>query len=195
MLQFSNPHMYQTTSLTNPLWTGMVKSEVEPMYPTRHSTLIHNQNPFPESSSGTQKITSKQQQFSLFHNNGSSSGSGSHLKLNHQTSPPKLLSFETNSSNYEKLFCEGYPPPVRVQSDCALSLLSSSPSQTSCTTLNHVMHPSTNSFSVTPNQLDHHSVGYGGLESIMDPNANNFHHNHHTSRDNEPPQTLPFYWE
>lgn len=165
MLQFSSPHVYQTTTLSNPIWTDMVKSEEEPTYSIRHPIPTHKQNPFPESSSGTKKATPKQQQFSLFHDN--SSGSGSHLKLNHQTSPPpkvcqqQLLSFEANSNSYDKLFCDGYSPPGRihpvvqsVQSDCALSLLSSSPSQTSCTALSHVMHQP-NSFSVTPtNPLD-----------------------------------------
>ncbi|KAJ0744291.1 putative squamosa promoter-binding-like protein [Helianthus annuus] len=145
MLQFSSPHMYQAPTLTNSLWMGMVKCEEEPTYSTR----ALKQNPYPESSLGTKKLPGKQQ-FSLFPNNCS----GSHLKINHQTSPPKvchqqLLSFEANnnnSSNYDKLFCDGYPPLARVvqpavPSDCALSLLSSSPSQTSCTTLSHVMHP------------------------------------------------------
>lgn len=208
MLQFSSPHVYQTTSLTNHLWTTMVKSEEE-TYTTRHPNVTHKQNPFPESSSSGKKLAEKQQ-FSLFH--------GSQLKLNHQTSPPKVcqqsqpqpqpqpqtvVSFESNNSNsYEKLFCDGYPAPARVvqQSDCALSLLSSSPSQTSCTTLSHVMHP-TNSFSATPNQLDP-GAGYGGLESIMDPNGNDDCNgmiqmgvHHHESPDNGAPQTLPFYWE
>ncbi|PWA41898.1 SBP-like protein [Artemisia annua] len=213
MLQFSSPHVYQTTTLTNPIWTNMVKSEEEPMYSIRHPIPTHKQNPFPESSSGTKKATPKQQQFSLFHDNGSSSGSGSHLKLNHhQTAPPpkvcqqQLLTIEANSNSYDKLFCDGYSPPGRVhpvvqsvQSDCALSLLSSSPSQTSCTALSHVMHQP-NSFSVTPtNPLDT-GAGYGGLESIMDHDGNNMiqmglHQHHHASRDNGAPQTLPFYWE
>ncbi|KAK1435728.1 hypothetical protein QVD17_01495 [Tagetes erecta] len=193
MLQFASPHVYQTTNLTNPLWTGMVKCEEEPAYLAR----THKQNPYPESSSGTKKVTGKQQ-FSLFDNNRS----GSHLKPNHQTSPPKicqqqLLNFATNNNNnssYDKLFCDGYPPPARVvqpvvQSDCALSLLSSSPSQTSCTTLSHMIHPP-NSFTTTPNPLGPSlGMGYGGLESIMD------HNQHHASRDNGAPQTLPFYWE
>ncbi|CAH1428540.1 unnamed protein product [Lactuca virosa] len=220
MLQFSSPHVYQTTSLTNHLWTTMVKSE-EQTYSTRHSTMAHKHNPFPESSSGSKKLPGKQQ-FSLFH--------GSHLKLNHQTSPPKVsqqsqthpqpqtvVTFEGNSSSsYEKLFCDGYPPPAAAarvvqpvvqSSDCALSLLSSSPSQTSCTTLSHVMHPS-NSYGAPPNPMDA-GAGYGGLESIMDPNGNGndcdgmiqmgIHHHHqqqqHASPDNGAPQTLPFYWE
>ncbi|PWA89658.1 SBP-like protein [Artemisia annua] len=210
MLQFSSPHVYQTTTLTNPIWANMVKSEEEPMYSIRHPIPVHKQNPFPESSSGTKKATPKQQQFSLFHDNGSSSGS--HLKLNQQTAPPakvcqqQLLTIEANSNSYDKLFCDGYSPPGRVhpavqsvQSDCALSLLSSSPSQTSCTALSHVMHQP-NSFSVTPtNPLDT-GAGYGGLESIMDHNGNNMiqmglHQHHHASRDNGAPQTLPFYWE
>ncbi|KAI3673617.1 hypothetical protein L6452_39741 [Arctium lappa] len=207
MLQFSSPHVYQTTTLTNPLWAGMVKSEEEATYSTHHSNLAHKQNPFSESSSGAKKLTEKQQ-FNLFQN------SGSHLKLNHQTSsPPKVcqqpvLNFEANSSSYDKLFCDGYPPPAQlqpvVQSDCALSLLSSSPSQTSCTTLSHVVHPP-NSFPATPNPLDP-GTGYGGLESIMDPNGNDcnemiqmglhhHHHHQHASPDNGAPQTLPFYWE
>ncbi|KAK9072362.1 hypothetical protein SSX86_008796 [Deinandra increscens subsp. villosa] len=211
MLQFASPQVYQTTTLTNPVWAGMVKCEEEPTYSTR----AHKQNPYAESSSSGAKKVTEEQQFNLFRNNIS----GSHLKLNHQTSPPKpcqqqLLDFEANnnnnnnSSNYNKLFCDGYPPPARmvqpvVQSDCALSLLSSSPSQTSCTTLSHVMHPP-NSFSAAPNPLDP-GAGYGGLESIMDHNSNemiqmglhNHTHNHHRagSRDNGGPQTLPFYWE
>ncbi|KAL4566693.1 hypothetical protein LXL04_030814 [Taraxacum kok-saghyz] len=221
MLQFSSPHVYQTTSLTNQLWTTMVKSE-EQTYPTRHSTMAHKQNPFLESSSSSGKKLAEKPQFSLFH--------GSHLKLNHQTSPPKarqqsqpqsqsqlhpqtVVTFDGNSSSsYEKLFCDGYSPPGRVvppvavaQSDCALSLLSSSPSQTSCTTLSHVMHP--NSFGAPTNPMDP-GTGYGGLESIMDPNGNDCnemihmgahhdhdHHHHHVSPDNGAPQTLPFYWE
>ncbi|KAI7727415.1 hypothetical protein M8C21_020420 [Ambrosia artemisiifolia] len=182
MLQFSSPHVYQTTTFTSPLWTGMVKSEEEPAYSTR----THKQHLFPESSSGVKKVTGEQrkQQFSLFHN-----GSGSHLKLNHQQ---QVINFEANnnsSSHYDKLFCDGYPPPARVvQSDCALSLLSSSPSQTSCTSLSHVMHPP-NSFTAAPNPLVP-STGYGGgLDLIMD------HHNHNVSPDDGAPQTLPFYWE
>lgn len=193
MLQFSSPHVYQTTTLTSPLWTRMVKAEEEPAYPTR----VHKQSLYPESSSGIRKVTrveQQQQQFSLFHD-----GSGPHLKLNHPTSQPKvrqqqLFNFESNnSSSYDKLFCEGYPPPARVvqpvvQSDFALSLLSSSSSQTSCTTLSHVMHPP-NSFTATPSPLDP-GAGYGGLDSIID------HHNHHhESPDDGAPQTLPFYWE
>ncbi|XP_071703561.1 squamosa promoter-binding-like protein 13A [Rutidosis leptorrhynchoides] len=194
MLQFSSPHAYQTTTLTNPLWTGLVKSEDEPTYSTHNLTRTHKPNLFQESSSGTKKVP-ENQQFSLLHNNGSSS----HLKHNQQT-------FEANSSSsYDKLFCDGtYLPSAHrvqpmVQSDCALSLLSSSPSQTSCTTLNHVMHPSY-SFSTAPNQLDP-GTSYGGLESIMDHNGNTiiqtgFHHQQsHASPDNEPIQTLPFYWE
>ncbi|KAF5806977.1 putative transcription factor SBP family [Helianthus annuus] len=196
MLQFSSPHVYQTATLTGPLWTGMVKSEEEPAYSTR----VHKQNPFPESSSGIKKPTreQRQQRFSLFHD-----GSGSHLKLNHKTSQPKvsqqqLPNFEVNNSNnnnYDKLFCNGYPPPARlVQSDCALSLLSSSPSQTSCTTLSHVMHPP-NSFTATPNPLDP-GAGYGGgLDSIMGHHNHYHNHHHHVSPDDGAPQTLPFYWE
>ncbi|XP_076939482.1 squamosa promoter-binding-like protein 13A [Bidens hawaiensis] len=197
MFQFASPHVYQTTTLTNPLWTGMVNCESEPTYSTR----AHRQNAYPESSSsGSKKVTGKQQ-FSLFDNNCS----GSHLRLNHESSPPKachqqLISFEGNNNNnnnsYDKLFCDGYSPPARVvqpvvPSDCALSLLSSSPSQTSCTTLSHVMHQP-NSFTATPNPLDH-GAGYGGLESIMDRNHSRNHH--HASRDSGAPQTLPFYWE
>nr|XP_043606369.1 squamosa promoter-binding-like protein 13A [Erigeron canadensis] len=210
MLQFSSPHVYQTTTLTNPMWTSVVKPEEEPTYSTRQLNLAHKQNPnpFPEPSSSTKRVTGKQQ-FSLFQNNN---GPGTHLKLNHRASPPKvcqqpqqLLSFEANSS-YDKIYCDGYPPPAArvqpvAQSDCALSLLSSSPSQTSCTTLNHVMHPSS-SYTATPNPLDP-GTGYGGLESIMDPNRNEMiqmglhqqRHHHHASSDNGVPQTLPFYWE
>ncbi|XP_071694096.1 squamosa promoter-binding-like protein 13A [Rutidosis leptorrhynchoides] len=193
MLQFSSPHVYQTSTLTNPIWTGIVKSEDEPTYSTHHLTLAHKQNPFHESSFVTKKLTEKQQ-FSLFHNDGSSS----HPKLNQQT--------EANSS-YDKLFCDGtYLPSAEarvqpmVQSDCALSLLSSSPSQTSCTTLNHVVNPSSSLLATPNNKLDP-GAGYGGLESIMDHNGNaiiqtGFHHQQgHVSPDNEAPQTLPFYWE
>ncbi|XP_076909804.1 squamosa promoter-binding-like protein 13A [Bidens hawaiensis] len=191
MLQFSSPHAYQTTTLTSPLWSGLIKSEEEPAYLTR----AQKQNPFPESSSGIKKLKGeqRQQQFSLFHD-----GSGSHLKLDHQpkVGQQQLISFEANNTNsssgYEKLLGDGYlplgrvvPPPV-VQSDCALSLLSSSPSQTSCTTLSHVMHPPSSFAAAPPNPL-HLGAGYGGLDSIMD--------HHHVSPHDGVPQTLPFYWE
>ncbi|KAL8215883.1 hypothetical protein R6Q57_022720 [Mikania cordata] len=187
MIQFSSPHVYQTTTLTSPLWTGMVTSDEEPVYLNRS----HKQSPFPESSLGSKKVNrEQQQQFSLFHNIP-----GSHVKLNHKTSQLKvcqqqLLSFRSNnSSTYDSLFCDEYQPPARVvqpvvQSDCALSLLSSSPSQTSCSTPNDVMHPP-QSFTATPNPLDL-GAGYGGLDSIMD---------HHVSPDDEAPPTLAFYWE
>ncbi|KAK9080558.1 hypothetical protein SSX86_000316 [Deinandra increscens subsp. villosa] len=174
MLQFSSPHVYQTTTLANPnpMWAGPVNSKEEPVYSTR----IQKQNPYPKSSSGTKKVTPEQQQqqqqqqkLGLFHN-----GSGSCLKLNHQTSQPKV----------------GYLPPGRVvppvvQSDRALSLLSSSPSQTSCTTPRHVVHPP-NSFAVMPDPLDL-GGGYGGIDSVMD---------RHVTPDGEAlPRRLAFYWE
>ncbi|KAK2975565.1 hypothetical protein RJ640_014052 [Escallonia rubra] len=200
LLTFSSPQVYATASVANPTWAGIVKAEEDAKNYNQHSHSrpLDKESPYPESSSSTNKGGNR---LGFLHS--------TNLKLGNQTAQEASVcrplfkttaSFESGGSS-NKMFCDGFSARV-AHSDFALSLLSSSPSQTSGISLSHAMQPN----SIPTAHPLHTSLNYDRMEpmeSIGVPSAGNsdvhcqgmFHMPPHASRDNGTPQTLPFYWE
>lgn len=202
LLQFSNPQVYPTTGVANPVWARIVKAQEDvklynhQSHPA-HPHLPEKHNAFSESYFGDKRG----KQLSFVHS--------TNLELSNQSGPessvcqPLLINIASSGSGgaSNKMFCDGFSTRV-FHSDCALSLLSSSPTQTSDIGLSHEVQP--NSIPVA-HPLDS-GLNYSSLEpmeSILVPNVSNadvhsmgmFPMAPHAARGNETPQTLPFYWE
>ncbi|XP_059644408.1 squamosa promoter-binding-like protein 13A [Cornus florida] len=197
LFPFSAPQVYPTTAMANPVLAGVVKAEQDDnklynQFPQLH--LLDKQNLFPGSSSCSYK---GEKQFSFLH-------STSHA-LNSQTVPEAsvcqpllqtIASSESGRDSRHEMFCDRLSTQV-LNSDCALSLLSSPTTQTSGISLSHMVPP-------TQIPAPHPSVPslhYNNLEPMNSAHVSTasdtgmFHVWPDSSSDNETPHALPFYWE
>uniref|UniRef100_A0A5B6ZU58 Putative Squamosa promoter-binding protein isoform 1 n=1 Tax=Davidia involucrata TaxID=16924 RepID=A0A5B6ZU58_DAVIN len=197
----SSTQVYPTATVENPIWSGVVKAEQDAKLYKQHPHLhlLDKQNSFPGSSSSSYKGGGKQ--FDFLH--------GTNLALSNQTVQEAsvcqplvkpVASSESGGGGLE-MFCDGLSTQV-LNSDCALSLLSSAPVQTSGISLSHMVPPDSIPMAhpLVP------SLHYNSLEpmdSVLVSNASEtdvhcqgmFHMGPGASSGNETPQTLPFYWE
>ncbi|KAK3013853.1 hypothetical protein RJ639_010201, partial [Escallonia herrerae] len=160
LLAFSSPQVYATASVANPTWAGIVKAEEDAKIYNQHSHSHppDKESPYPESSSSTNKAGNR---FGFLHS--------TNLKLSNQTAQEASVcqplfkttaSFESGGSS-SKMFCDGFSARF-VHSDFALSLLSSSPSQTSGVSLSHAMQPN----SIPTAHPLHTSLNYDRVETM-----------------------------
>ncbi|XP_057479875.1 squamosa promoter-binding-like protein 13A isoform X2 [Actinidia eriantha] len=196
LFPFSNPEVYPTAALANPTWAGVVATEQE--------TKLYNQNLFSGSSSSSHRAEGKQ--FNFLH--------GTTLALSNQMVPeastcqPFHKSVGGHNSresvgghNSREMFCNGLSTQV-LNSNCALSLLSSSPLQTSEIGLSHMVPPSSIPLA-HPLGPSLHNSALESMDSLLVPNASDtnvhcqgmFHMGRDSSSENEASQTLPFCWE
>ncbi|KAA8540669.1 hypothetical protein F0562_024412 [Nyssa sinensis] len=200
LFPFSSPHVYPTPAVANSVWTGVVKAEQDAKLYKQHPHLhlLDKQNSFAGSSSSNYKGG---KQFDFLH--------GANLALSSQTVPeasvcrPLLKSITPSESggSSSEMFCGGLSSPV-LNSDCALSLLSSAPTQTSGISLSHMVPPDSTPLAhpLGPNL---HYSNLVPMNSLFVSNASDtdvhcqgmFHMGPAVSSDNETPETLPFYWE
>ncbi|KAF5730962.1 Squamosa promoter-binding protein isoform 1 [Tripterygium wilfordii] len=196
----SNVTVYPSSALVNPGWTGVVNGEGE----ARHNNNLQQQQHY---------FGDKQ---NLFLEPSSSDGGykgGKEFAFLQGTSPGtssvcrpllKTIAFPQTVGGSHMMFCDRLTTQVVQDSDCALSLLSSPPTQTSRTNLNNNM--------LQPNSIlpVHHHTGRSfsdhGLNSMnsvlvssgTDANIHSTAYQMGSSNEasgNKAPQTLPFYWE
>ncbi|RZC59765.1 hypothetical protein C5167_007071 [Papaver somniferum] len=137
ILPFANPQVFPSTTVTSPSWHAVVKTEEEIITDSNHlqSHYANRQNMFPGSFSRTNK---EGKQFPFLQANEH----GNRMVPEVSSCQPLINNVaacsENISSNSRKLFSDGL---TRIlDSDCALSLLSSPPSQQrSGSSLSHVV--------------------------------------------------------
>ncbi|KAK6920502.1 SBP domain [Dillenia turbinata] len=203
VLPFSTTQIYSNTAMVNSTWSGVIKME-EDVSAYNQPTALHlldKQNSFLGSFSSSHK-GGKQLSFfqgintSSLHNQGDSQVSMSQPFL-------KSISSTERGEGSRKMFCDGLANQV-LDSDCALSLLSSPPTQTPGIGLNHLVHTSSahlNQQTLGPGL--HFSSTLETMDSVLAPNASESDVHCHgmfsmrpdISSGNEAPQTLPFYWD
>ncbi|PSR89450.1 Squamosa promoter-binding-like protein [Actinidia chinensis var. chinensis] len=184
---FSNPEVYPTAALANPTWAGVVT--------TKQEAKLYNQNLFSGSSSSSHGAEGEQ--FNFLH--------GTTLALSNQMVPEASTCQPFHKSvgghNSREMFCNGLSTQV-LNSNCALSLLSSSPLQTSEIGLSHMVPPSSIPLA-HPLGPSLHNSALESMDSLLVPNASDtnvhcqgmFHMGRDSSSENEASQTLPFCWE
>ena len=187
LFPFSNPEVYPTAALANPTWAGVVT--------TKQEAKLYNQNLFSGSSSNSHGAEGKQ--FNFLH--------GTTLALSNQMVPEASTCQPFHKSvgghNSREMFCNGLSTQV-LNSNCALSLLSSSPLQTSEIGLSHMVPPSSIPLA-HPLGPSLHNSALESMDSLLVPNTSDtnahcqgmFHMGRDSSSENEASQTLPFCWE
>ncbi|KAI3943589.1 hypothetical protein MKX01_039217 [Papaver californicum] len=215
ILPFANPQVFPSTTVTSPSWHGVVKTEEETTIDNNHlqSHYVNRQNLFPGSLSRTNK---EGKQFPFLQVNEL----GNRIVPGVSSCQPLInnVSCSENISTSRKLFSDGL---TRVlDSDCALSLLSSPPSQQrSGISLSHVVQSDSIPMSqpLVPDLEQYNNQGLGryhqsqqgmGEETIgsvlvshasdAELNCQGLFHmgpNGNGSSQNGMSQTLPFSWE
>lgn len=196
MFQFYNPQADPATTMANPIWAGMVKTEEDTKLYNHHShsPLPEKHTSYPEYSLSLDK---REKQHSFINN--------TNLVLSNQSAAepsvcqPLLNNIASSASggNSSRMYYDGFSTRV-VHSDCALSLLSSSSTQTNTMGSGLALQP--NSISVAhplDSGLHYNSQGPMLIPNVSDANVNclEMFQAPHSSRGNNTPQTLPFYWE
>ncbi|KAF5732230.1 Squamosa promoter-binding protein isoform 1 [Tripterygium wilfordii] len=200
LLPLSNATFYPSSAMVNPGWSGVVNGEAV----ARHNNSLQQQLHFGDEQN-------------LFIEPSSSGGSykgGKEFAFLQATSPGtssvrrpllKTIAFPQSVGGSHMMFCDRLTTQVARDSDCALSLLSSSPrTQTSGTNFNNMLHPS----SILPS---HHQIGQrfsdhgldsmdsvlvsSGTDASIHSTASNYQMGSDEISGNKAPQTLPFYWE
>ncbi|PSS07658.1 Squamosa promoter-binding-like protein [Actinidia chinensis var. chinensis] len=187
LFPFSNPEVYPTAALANPTWAGVVT--------TKQEAKLYNQNLFSGSSSSSHGAEGKQ--FNFLHDTT--------LALSNQTVPEASTCQPfhkfVGGHNSCEMFCDGLSTQV-LNSNCACSLLSSPPLQTSETGLSYMVPPSS-ILLAHPLGPSLHKSALESMDSHLVPNARDtdvhcqgmFHMGRDSSSENEASQTLPFCWE
>ncbi|CAK9170263.1 unnamed protein product [Ilex paraguariensis] len=196
-LSFSSSQVFPMTAASNTIWSGVEKAEQHDKLHNEHSQLQHlpsKQNLFPGPSSSSNAGGWKPPSFLHMTNLSLSNQTASEASI--CQSVLKTVASSESDARSHQMPCDGLSTQV-LHSDRALSLLSSSPTQTSGICLSHstpMAHPL------------HPGLHYNSLEamnSILIPNAGEasvhcqgmFQSGPDEPSDNEAPQTLPFYWE
>ncbi|OVA09574.1 Transcription factor [Macleaya cordata] len=208
LLPFANPQVFPSTTVVSPTWRGVVKTEEDTIVNSHHLSLHYGdrQNPFPGSFSRSHKGG---KQFPFLQVNEL----GSRMVPEVSVSQPLIhnVASSENIGTGRKMFSDGL---TRVlDSDCALSLLSSPPTQRSGISLSHVVQPDSIPMSqpLVPDLqynnglgryqsqgMDGETMGSVLVSDATDAEINCqgiFHMGHNGSSQNGMPQTLPFCWE
>lgn len=184
LFPFSCSEVYPTTTLTNPMWPGVVKTKQDSKLYDQH--LLDKQNAYPGSSSNSYGAEGKQFNFL-------------------QTVPEAsacLPFHKTVAASSESCFS------TQVSSNCALSLLSSPPPPLQPPEIsfkNHMLPlppPSSIPLAHSINSRLH-TNNLGSMDSLMVPASSDtgvhcqgmFHMGRDSSSENDVSQTLPFCWE
>lgn len=191
LFPFSSPEAYPNTPLASPIWAGIVE--------TKQDAKLYKQNPYPGSSSGSYRQEGKE--FSFLHSTA--------LVLSNQTATQastcqpnhKTVASSESGGNICQMFCDGLSTQA-LSSNCALSLLSSSPLQTSEIGLSHMVPP-TSIPAAYPLGPSLQNSSLESMDLLLVPNDSDtdvhcqglFQMGHDLSSENEASQTLHFYWE
>ncbi|KAF6148441.1 hypothetical protein GIB67_038796 [Kingdonia uniflora] len=139
LIPFANPQVLPSTSVGSATWTGVIKTEEDSTYYNCRPSLHYGdrQNSFSGTFSRTYKGGEKQFPFMPVHN----SSLGSRTAPEASVCQPLLNTIASSESGRtsRKLFSDGLSRVL--DSDCALSLLSSPSSQTSRINMGHLVHP------------------------------------------------------
>ena len=189
--------------MVSPAWAGVLNTAADARLPNQQQQLqlLDKQKLFLGSSPSTSSyIGGKQLSFLQ----------GGSTTLNNQLSleaPPvcqpllRTIALSESGGARSKMYCDRLTARVH-DSDCALSLLSSTQSQTSGLDLSHVMHPNPASL-VQPLGPSLHGDSLEPMDSVLvsNSNGNNVHcqgmflmGSDGSQATNETPQTLPFHW-
>lgn len=191
LLPISGSQIYPSTTISAASWGGVIKTEEDAKLYSHHQNL-NFQNPFPGSSSGSSYREGKLS-----------------FLLGNQTTPQAstchpFLNAVPSSASGGPLNCKPFSKSSTLfpDSDCALSLLSSPPTQNPAINLRHIVQPDPIPMAepLVPNP---HYNSLGPVDSILVPSRGDanveyqgmFHLQPDGSTRNEAPQTLPFYWE
>lgn len=192
--------MYPSATVVNPTWAGVVNSEADARHYNQHQhlNLPDKQNLFlgssPSSYKGGKPFTFLQ---------------GDSPKLNSPSSPKvsvsqpllRTVALSERSGGSHNMFRDR---SATRDSDCALSLLSSPPTQshTSGISLSQIVQPSSLPLVQSlGTSLHNHSIE--PMESVLVASGRNinvhcpgmFHLGSDESTANDAPQTIPFQWE
>lgn len=194
LFPFSSPEAYPNTPLASPIWAGIVETKQDAKLYKQNK-----QNPYPGSSSGSYRQEGKE--FSFLHSTA--------LVLSNQTATQastcqpnhKTVASSESGGNICQMFCDGLSAQA-LSSNCALSLLSSSPLQTSEIGLSHMVPP-TSIPAAYPLGPSLQNSSLESMDLLLVPNDSDtdvhcqglFQMGHDLSSENEASQTLHFYWE
>ncbi|KAI7985532.1 Squamosa promoter-binding-like protein 13B [Camellia lanceoleosa] len=194
LFPFSSPEAYLNTPLASPIWAGIVETKQDAKLYKQNK-----QNPYPGSSSGSYRQEGKE--FSFLHSTA--------LVLSNQTATQastcqpnhKTVASSESGGNIHQMFCDGLSTQA-LNSNCALSLLSSSPLQTSEIGLSHMVPP-TSIPAAHPLSPSLQNSSLDSMDLLLVPNDSDtdihcqglFRMGHDLSPENEASQTLHFYWE
>lgn len=194
LFPFSSPEAYPNTPLASPIWAGIVETKQDAKLYKQNK-----QNPYPGSSSGSYRQEGKE--FSFLHSTA--------LVLSNQTATQastcqpnhKTVASSESGGNIHQMFCDGLSTQA-LNSNCALSLLSSSPLQTSEIGLSHMVPP-TSIPAAHPSSPSLQNSSLDSMDLLLVPNDSDtdihcqglFRMGHDLSPENEASQTLHFYWE
>ncbi|GMQ09661.1 hypothetical protein CsSME_00052947 [Camellia sinensis var. sinensis] len=194
LFPFSSPEAYPNTPLASPIWAGIVETKQDAKLYKQNK-----QNPYPGSSSGSYRQEGKE--FSFLHSTA--------LVLSNQTATQastcqpnhKTVASSESGGNICQMFCDGLSTQA-LSSNCALSLLSSSPLQTSEIGLSHMV-PTTSIPAAYPLGPSLQNSSLESMDLLLVPNDSDtdvhcqglFQMGRDLSSENEASQTLHFYWE
>ncbi|KAF5932878.1 hypothetical protein HYC85_029049 [Camellia sinensis] len=194
LFPFSSPEAYPNTPLASPIWAGIVETKQDAKLYKQNK-----QNPYPGSSSGSYRQEGKE--FSFLHSTA--------LVLSNQTATQastcqpnhKTVASSESGGNICQMFCDGLSTQA-LSSNCALSLLSSSPLQTSEIGLSHMVPP-TSIPAAYPLGPSLQNSSLESMDLLLVPNDSDtdvhcqglFQMGRDLSSENEASQTLHFYWE
>ncbi|CAL5444402.1 unnamed protein product [Camellia sinensis] len=194
LFPFSSPEAHPNTPLASPIWAGIVETKQDAKLYKQNK-----QNPYPGSSSGSYRQEGKE--FSFLHSTA--------LVLSNQTATQastcqpnhKTVASSESGGNICHMFCDGLSTQA-LSSNCALSLLSSSPLQTSEIGLSHMVPP-TSIPAAYPLGPSLQNSSLESMDLLLVPNDSDtdvhcqglFQMGRDLSSENEASQTLHFYWE
>ncbi|KAF7136623.1 hypothetical protein RHSIM_Rhsim08G0191600 [Rhododendron simsii] len=184
LFPFSCSEVYPTTTLTNPMWPGVVKTKQDSKLYEQH--LLDKQNAYPGSSSNSYGAEGKQFNF---------------LQTVPEASACQPF-HKTVAASSESCFS------TQVSSNCALSLLSSPPPPLQPPEIsfkNHMLPlppPSSIPLAHSINSRLH-TNNLSSMDSLLVPDSGDtgvhcqgmFHMGRDSSSENDVSQTLPFCWE
>lgn len=191
LLPFSSPHLYPTTAMMSPNWgAGLVKTE--------EGAILYNQH---------QQLPLLEKQHLHLGSSSSFYKGGKQLTFL-QADHPSLSNYTTSEApvcqplagHGCKMFYDRLTNQV-LESDCALSLLSSPQTQSSGISLSNMVQPNSVSLAQPSAPSLHYNnqpvdsvlVSNAGVTDIHCPGI--FHIGSDGSSGNEAPQKLPFFWD
>ncbi|XP_050257612.1 squamosa promoter-binding-like protein 13A [Quercus robur] len=202
-IQFSGTHVYPSTTVMSPAWTGVLNTAADARLPNQQQQLqlLDKQKPYIGSSPSTSSYIGGGKQLSFLQNG--STTLNNQLSLEAPVCQPLLRTIASEGDRARsKMYCDRLTARVH-DSDCALSLLSSPQSQSSGLNLSHVMHPNSASLVQPLGPSLHGDSTLEPMDSVLVSNGsgNNVHcqgmflMGSDGSQGNQTPQNLPFHWE